>query len=128
LGENAPIVCVIEIAKRGEPVDNPIESCAPWQVAHVAVNVIDRDGAGFGILAGQLQEQRRRVQAREVASPLRQSGGDAPVTAGQVQHLHAGFLLVVLVDQTWNSLPSRDRSDHPAHREQAIFGCACPKG
>ena len=87
--EHASEFVVLEVAERGEPVENAIEPVDPRERAHVALHVLDLDTALGRVLARTVEEQPRRVEARDAGAAGGESVRDAAVPAGEVEHLHS---------------------------------------
>src|SRR3546814_12271239 len=72
--EHPPAVRVIvEVAEDVSPVEDAVEAASPGQVQHVAVDVLDGDSKGGGILTGPPEEGGGQVEAG--GRPAERGGG-----------------------------------------------------
>jgi hypothetical protein len=72
----------VEVAERGEEVDDRVELAPVSELAHVPV--LERDG-GMA-LAGDGQEPLARVEARDPCAVGGEAAGDPALSAGHVEH------------------------------------------
>ena len=90
---------VIEVPERGGPVENPVEAACPRYLAHVPGHVFDADPTGRRVSAGPVQEHGRGIKASDPAATSSQAIGQIPVSAGQIQHVHARLQIQQLPGQ-----------------------------
>lgn len=65
------VALVVEIAERGEHVDNEVERFAPYEVSHVGANPLDIGTGRLCARSGLLQKELRPVDAGDCKAPVR---------------------------------------------------------
>jgi hypothetical protein len=112
---------VVEVPKRGGPVQDPVEAAGPRQLAHVPGDVVGADPGGGRVGAGPVQEDGRGVKASDLAAASGQPVGQLPVPARQIQHAHARPQLGQPPGQLTGSLTRKisARNDRPVRGQVA---------
>jgi len=109
---------VVEVPKRGGPVDNPVKAARPRYLAHVPGHVFDADPSGGRVGAGPVQEDSRGVKASDPAAAGSQAVGQLPVPASQIQHAHAR----PQIQQPPGQLRGSRTRDASARDDRAVHG------
>ena len=92
LPQHEPIVVVVEVAERGEPVDHAVETRVLVRSrAHVTLGVRDLDPGRSSVASRMFQEERCGVEPRDARATRGEPIGDATVAAREVEHLYPGF-------------------------------------
>lgn len=94
-GQHGATGGVVEVAERRKPVDDRVERTVRGELPHVRKAVVDRPAGS----PGHLEEARAAVDPDHLEVELGEPVSDAAVTAGNVEHPHAGLELEKPDDQ-----------------------------